>query len=339
MTDRLAVVSGSLARSVLEADRTAVMDVVARAYTSHSTGHSHNPDSLFLRLPGDRNRIIALPAYLGDGHDLAGLKWIASVPANVERNQQRASAVILLNSLETGQPVALLEGSAISAHRTAAIATIAARGARIGRGGRQRYRKIAVVGAGVIAREIMRYLASDGVAADRVDICDLVPASAEALTSVLRSLPFDRVGTVATVEAAFHQAELIVLATTSGTPYIDDPALLSHAPTVLNVSLRDLSVAMITAGQNFVDDIEHCLKAQTSPHLAEMATGSRDFVSGTIHDLMIGSILPDPSRARIISPFGLGVLDVAVAAYCLDQAIRVEQVIYLPDFVGDASRY
>lgn len=68
---------------------------------------------------------------------------------------------------------------------------------------------------------------------------------------------------------------MVLFATSGGTAHVRDPALFRHAPTVLHLSLRDLWVEVVLAAQN-VDDADHCLKAQTSLHLAEQAVGSRD---------------------------------------------------------------
>ena len=55
-------------------------------------------------------RVLALRAYLGDSFDVAGIKWIASFPNNIRQHKNRASAVIILNSTETGRPQAIIEG-------------------------------------------------------------------------------------------------------------------------------------------------------------------------------------------------------------------------------------
>jgi ornithine cyclodeaminase/alanine dehydrogenase-like protein (mu-crystallin family) len=94
---------------------------------------------------------------------------------------------------------------------------------------------------------------------------------------------------------------------------------------------------VILASQNFVDDVDHCLKAGTSLHLAEIETGRRDFVAGTLVDVLEKRIEPDFTRPRIFSPFGLGILDLAVGQFVLEEARSSGSAIEVPEFFGNAA--
>ena len=122
-------------------------------------------------------------------------------------------------------------------------------------------------------------------------------------------------------------------------PYLADEKLFAHCPTVLHLSLRDICENVILASQNIVDDVDHCLKASTSLHLTEIATGNRDFISGTLVDVMEKKVALDHNKPRIFSPFGLGVLDLAVGNFILEAAILSNEAIALPDFFSNSARW
>jgi ornithine cyclodeaminase len=97
-------------------------------------------------------------------------------------------------------------------------------------------------------------------------------------------------------------------------------------------------VNVILASQNIVDDVDHCLKAGTSLHLTETAMGNRDFISGTLVDVLNKQCtLQD--RTRIFSPFGLGVLDLAVGDLVLKTAIASNSAIAFPEFFSNSARW
>jgi hypothetical protein len=85
--------------------------------------------------------------------------------------------------------------------------------------------------------------------------------------------------------------------------------------------------------------VEHCLKASTSPHLAEQLTGNRDFLLGTLDDVMFGRVSVPADRPVVFSPFGLGVLDLAVGKYVYDEVARSGELNVIDEFFHELRRY
>jgi N-[(2S)-2-amino-2-carboxyethyl]-L-glutamate dehydrogenase len=332
------VISGTQVREILFGREKTVVDLVEQAYRLHGQGKTVNPPSYFLRFP-DRpsSRIIALPASVGGAEPVDGLKWISSFPGNITEGLPRASAVLILNDPRTGYPIACLESSIISAARTAASAALAADA--LTRSG-ERPTRIGFVGTGLIARFVHQYLVATGWQFRTVALHDLSARHAQGFRGYLaRSTPDSRVVVHERAEDLVRGCDLVVFATVAATPHVLDPAWFGHCPTVLHVSLRDLSPDVILASTNIVDDVDHCLKAQTSVHLAEQATGNRDFLQGTLYDVLTGAARTAPGRPVVFSPFGLGVLDLVVGRFVHEELRRGGGLDVVPGFFAELDRY
>lgn len=325
------VVGGDTVRAVLSGRHRQIVELIKQAYLTHGAGASVNPPSYFLRFP-DRpdSRIIALPASLGGEFGIDGIKWVSSFPGNITTGLPRASAALILNDATNGHPIACLEGSIISATRTAASAVLAARELR------PDARSIVYFGTGLIARYVHEFFTHTGWEFDEVGIFDLNADYANQFRTKV-------IGADATIHdtprAAISGADLVVFTTTAATPHVHDLDWFSHNPTVLHVSLRDLAPEIILGSANIVDDVDHCLKADTSPHLAEQRTGNRDFIDGTLCDVMEGRVVITPDRPLVFSPFGLGVLDLALGQFVLEQAAEQDVLHRIDGFFADLSRY
>lgn len=331
------VVPGTIVNEILNGSQGQVMNLIRQAYISHASGCTINPSSYFLRFPGEpRNRIIALPAVIqDDGNAVSGIKWIGSYPGNVAAGLPRASAVIVLNDIGTGYPFALMEAATISSNRTAASAVLAAECCSPEG---ERANHIAFIGAGIIARTILSTMINAGWPIDSISIHDNDQPSAEAFSEFAAERMSCSTVTVCALEEALA-AGLVCFATSAGNPYVTDPNAFRPGQIILNISLRDIAPEIILSSDNILDDVDHCLKENTSPHLAEQMTGGRDFVTGTIADLALGTLSLNHQRPVIVSPFGLGVLDIVLARYVLAIAKEQGEAIEIPNFFGELDRW
>jgi len=333
-----AVISGAQVQQALQGRERQIVELVEATYRLHGAGDSVNPPSYFLRFP-DRpsDRIIALPASIGGQVRVDGLKWISSFPGNVAAGIPRASAVLILNDHDTGYPFACLESSIISATRTAASAALAADWLSRGR---PRPARAGFIGTGLIARYIHTFLAATGWSFDQIGVHDLSAGSAAGFRGYLeQSGTASQITVHDTAGQLIRSSDLVVFATVAGQPHVSDLSWFGHNPLVLHISLRDLAPEILLASANIVDDIGHCLKAATSPHLAEQLTGNRDFVDGTLDDVMTGRVTVPAGRPLVFSPFGLGVLDLAVGKYVYDQVARSGQLHVVDDFFHELRRH
>jgi ornithine cyclodeaminase len=125
------------------------------------------------------------------------------------------------------------------------------------------------------------------------------------------------------LEELLGKSGLVAFATTAVIPHVEDLSACSPGTTILHVSLRDLAPEIILKNHNMVDDFGHVCRARTSIHLASEHAGDDGFFHADLGDVLTGkAALPpvDDKHLRIFSPFGLGILDLAVAAWVYQAA-------------------
>jgi 2,3-diaminopropionate biosynthesis protein SbnB len=331
-----AVISGAEVQASLEGREREIVELVETAYRLHGDGDSVSPATYSMRFP-DRPtaRINALPASLDGDVRAHGLKWISSFPENVAAGIPRASAVVILNDYETGYPFACFEGSIISAARTAAFAALAAE--RLSEGARPA--RVGFFGTGLIARYIHTFLAAIDWPFEAVGVHDLSAESAAGFRGYLEGSANGEVIVHESAEELIRSSDLVVFATVASEPHVGELSWFDHNPMVLHVSLRDVAPEIVLASTNIVDDVEHCLAGNTSPHLAAQLAGNRDFIDGTLGDVIAGRVKVPGDRPLLFSPYGLGVLDLALAKYVYDRLTEAGALQTIDGFFYELSRH
>ena len=334
--DEILILKGPEVKSLLTGRELELIQTVRMAYEAHARGESSLPHSTFLRFPdNERDRIIALPAYLGGEWELAGIKWVASFPGNLEKGENRASALMVLNSSRTGRPEAILEGSIISAKRTAASAALAAQYLHRD----HQTDRLGMIGCGLINFEIARFILAAQPDLNRLMVYDLDLARGEQFKRRCREVFREvEVEVAKNPKSVLKSSTLISLATTAAVPHIDDLSAISPGSTILHISLRDFSPQVILGCHNIVDDVDHVCRAQTSVHLTEQFVGNRDFIRCTLSDILSGQTEARMDARDIVmfSPFGLGVLDLAVGKLVWDLGLRQGQGTIIKSFLPES---
>ena len=130
-------------------DLDVLVDAVADALRDLSEGRASMPPRIAALVPEQDGLLGAMPAYLPDA--CLAVKLVSLFPRNRDRNTHQATIMVFDHA--NGTPVALMDGSYITATRTAAASALATRLLA-----REGSRTLAIVGTGVQARSHARAL-------------------------------------------------------------------------------------------------------------------------------------------------------------------------------------
>ena len=271
-------------------------------------GRLHNPLRSVVR-PADASTLLGLmPAYRGGDDPLYALKTVVVAPENPKRGLDAHQGFVSLHDGETGVLRGLVNASAITAVRTAAVSGVATRALA-----RRDSRTLAILGAGVQAR-----------------------AHLEAMRAVL---PFERVVAwsprstldgaerAASTEEAVRDADVVVTATTAREPIVRrewlKPGAHVNAVGSSIPTTRELDTATMAAAAVFVDRRESTLNESGDYLLA-----AREGAFGPEHiRAELGEVLAGAAEGRrsedeltVFKSLGLAVEDLAAAELVLRRA-------------------
>ncbi|MCM3630498.1 2,3-diaminopropionate biosynthesis protein SbnB [Paenibacillus glycanilyticus] len=294
--------------------------LIEEAAAAFAAGECAQPIKPYLKYGDERNRIIAMPAYVNRPVRAAGLKWIASFPGNIDIGLPRANSVTILNDPDTGIPVAMVQGSLISAIRTAAVSGAMLR--KLIAGG-DRPLRAAVIGMGPIGRMHVHML--NGLLGDRISGITAFDRRnvdvEEWLNGVPAVIPVEK---AASWQEAYRAADVVFTCTAAPERYIDEAA--KPDAILMHVSLRDYELdALANVGTIIVDSWEEICRADTDTERLHLYAGLQASDTITLAEAMSlpREQLIRPARPTLFTPMGLAIFDVAVAAHYAEAAERL----------------
>jgi ornithine cyclodeaminase/alanine dehydrogenase-like protein (mu-crystallin family) len=327
-------------QAVLDAgvlDMTRAMHVVGRAMAAYEDGQVHQPSKVVLRKGNDtqsevNGRINGLCAFVNHETPSMGMKWVASFPRNRERGLPRASALIILNSHDTGFPIALMDGTIISAMRTGACTGLGAKFLAPCKA-----RKIGMVGAGVQARTQLLGLYTALPQVEQIAVWNRTPEHGDLLVDECRRRWNAPVARTETIAEALSDADVVLTITTADEPIIAARFIKPGALTI-QLSGHECEFELVQQCSKIVVNNWGACKhrgIRTPAVMYQQGLLRDEDIYCSLGDLLLGR---KPGREnedeRIhFSPDGMGATDVALAfdVYQRARSLSVGQQLRLWD--------
>ncbi|GAA4115577.1 2,3-diaminopropionate biosynthesis protein SbnB [Aquimarina addita] len=274
------------------------------------------PIKPYLRYGNRKNRIIAMPAFVGGKINRSGIKWIASFPENTKKGIARAHSVIILNDVETGQPVSVINSGSISAIRTASVSGLMIK--KFMELKRHERVKVGIIGFGPIGQyhlDMCSELLGDAL--EEVMLFDLKSISIDTISAALQ----EKVTIVNSWEEAYGNADIFITCTVSKEPYINLKPKESSLH--LNVSLRDYKTDVFPwfSGGIIVDDWNEVCRENTDIEMFHKVHRLTKNEVKPIQDVLHGYLdTLDKGQPIMFNPMGMAVFDMAIAGHYLNLA-------------------
>jgi ornithine cyclodeaminase len=295
------------------------IELMAEALTDLARGESWQPLRFVVRPPDEQSLMGLMPAHHSSPRAAYGLKTVCIFPGNPARGLDPHQGGVMLFDGETGELRALIDASAVTSIRTAAVTGVATRALA-----RDDSRVLAIIGSGVQARPHLEAMATVRPF-EQARVWSRTPAHAQAFAAEAEA-PFP-VEAVETAEAAVRGADVVVTVTSSPEPVVERGWLApgAHVNAVGSSipTARELDSATIAAAAVFVDRRESTLNESGEYLRAIEEEGiGPDHIRAELGEVLVGSYEGRRSddELTVFISLGLAVEDLAAAEYLYQRA-------------------
>ncbi|MEU7134873.1 ornithine cyclodeaminase family protein [Streptomyces sp. NPDC046261] len=315
------VLGRSQVEALLEVD--ALIDALAVAMADLSAGRASAPERVAALVPGQGGLLAAMPGYVPSTPVLMS-KLVSLFPHNAATALPTHQAVIMVFDPETGQPTALLDGTAITAARTAACSALSARLLA-----REDATVLAVLGTGAQARSHAHAMCQVRPI-QQIRVAGRDPRKAAALAAELSGTLTAEVRAVPTYAAALDGADIAAATTHCLEPVIRRPWLTPgvHITSVgYNPDGREIDDATIAQALICVETRQAALApfpAGSNDLLNPLRDGliTADHIHAELGELLSGTKTgrTTPGQITLYKSVGVAVQDAAAAALVVTAA-------------------
>jgi ornithine cyclodeaminase len=296
--------------------------LMREALIALAAGKAYQPLRTIIR-PSDAKGVMGLmPSYVSGERAAFGLKAICVFPGNPAQGMDAHQGAVLLYSAETGALLAMMNASAITAIRTAAVSGVATDLLAQADAG-----NLALIGSGVQARTHLGAMA-EVRPLKRCRIASRNFEHAKHFAAEMSQLFSFAIEAVETIEEALTEADVIVTATTATEPIVNRKWIADG--THLNLvgscipTAREADGATMAAATLFVDRRESIIN-ESGDYIMAARDGviGPDSIRAEIGEVLVGDKPGRTSRGEItlFKSLGLAIEDLFAAQYLHQKAL------------------
>jgi ornithine cyclodeaminase/alanine dehydrogenase-like protein (mu-crystallin family) len=299
-------------------DMPGCMAAMERALIGLAQGEFHLPLRPVVRPPGESSFLGLMPTHRGGRRPLYALKTVAVFPDNPSRGLDPHQGSVTLYDGTTGEVLALMNATPITAIRTAAVSGIATRALAS-----EDARELGIVGAGHQAHAHVAAML-EARPFERIRIASRSFESAERLAA-----DWPLATAVETAEEAVRGADVVCTVTSSAEPVVLgewlEPGAHVNAVGACFPHTRELDGTAVARATLFVDRRESA-ENEAGDYLLALQEGAigDGHIRAELGEVLAGTVPGriSPAEITVFESLGLAVEDLAAAEYLEQRALE-----------------
>jgi len=232
-----------------------IMDAIEQAYAIETSGAFEMPTRI--HIDHKNTTLLYMPCFL---ENIFGTKMLTLFPENPAKGKPVINGLVILNDVDSGEPVAILDGAKLTALRTGAVGGVAVRHTTP-----KNADSVGLIGTGVQGYHQLLFAAS-ARKLKQITVFDLDCNKLKQFCEMAgNSLPGIKISAAATVEELLAESEIVITATPAEIPVLPDNEQLLQNKCYIGIGsykpeMREFPRALYNLVDKVIIDTEHGLK-------------------------------------------------------------------------------
>ncbi len=296
-----------------------VMHAVEKAYATYVSENFFMPHRV--HIDNDKKTLLYMPCMT---EHAIGTKYLTLFPENIAKGLPTIYGLMVLNDVDSGRPLCVLDGKFITALRTGAVG-----GLGIRHTSKDTAKSVGLIGAGVQGYYQLLYACHVRPIED-IYIFDSFSPNLDTFIEKIQTIaPKARIHACQNVTALLQQAEIIITATTSCEPVLPNDVTLLKGKSYIGIGsykphMREFPPAICEAAEHIFIDID----------LAKEETGdmAKPLDEGILQEENIGSfghfLLQEKNKEQVkentswFKSVGMALFDVTISHIIYEKALE-----------------